>query len=127
MRVLIVEGDPEVREILAALLVEGGHEVATAAHGRAALDGLDAIRPDAILLDVTGGAMPAEQFRAEQRRRWRSAGIPVVVLADGAPGPGHAPRGRVLTRPVSIAEVESALGRLGADDPFPTPAPGPGC
>src|SRR5262249_34924030 len=51
-RLLVVEDDPDVAELLGEVLRAHGHEVRLAENG---MDGLDAValsRPDAVLLDV---------------------------------------------------------------------------
>ena len=54
-KVLIVDDEPEVRQIIHDFLSERGYEVTLAAGGREALAALDAVKPDLVLLDV---AMP---------------------------------------------------------------------
>src|SRR5690606_11122967 len=52
MRLLLVEDDPIVAEVVRGLLREQGHAVAHAAHGLAALSEIAAQRFDAALLDL---------------------------------------------------------------------------
>jgi DNA-binding response OmpR family regulator len=52
MRVLIVDDEPMVREVLARYLTRGGFVAHTAADGEAALAEFDAARPDLVLLDL---------------------------------------------------------------------------
>ena len=51
-RILIVEDDPVVRELVAAVLQNAGFETDTAATGDAALDAVGAEKPELVLLDV---------------------------------------------------------------------------
>ena len=95
-RVLVVEDDTILRETLAEVMSDEGHEVRSAADGQAALDVLAQWEPDVILLDLMMPRMDADEFRRRQR---------VDALASGA---------RVLI--VSAArDVESAAARLEAD------------
>jgi two-component system, OmpR family, response regulator ResD len=51
-RVLVVDDEPIVREVLQRYLARGGFEVETAADGRQALEAFEARRPDLVLLDL---------------------------------------------------------------------------
>ena len=54
-KVLIVDDEPEVRQVLHEFLSGRGYEVTLAEGGREALAAIDAVKPDLVLLDV---AMP---------------------------------------------------------------------
>jgi len=80
--VLIVEDDPEVRELMELVLTDEGHHVMAAADGAAALDLVrrGAIRPDIILADFNlpdgkDGVRVATEVRDILKRS-----IPVVIL-----------------------------------------------
>lgn len=84
---LIVEDDPDVREVVAEVLGDEGYAVACVN------DGLDALawlrdhsnpRPRLILLDLRMPRMDGRQFREEQLGDPALRDIPVVILsADG--------------------------------------------
>jgi two-component system phosphate regulon response regulator PhoB len=98
-RVLVIEDDPDVREILRDGVAEAGHEVRTAATG---LEGLRLARedpPDLVLLDLilpdTRGTSVCKQLKSE---RATSATRVIIVSGMGA-------------------EVDRIVGfELGADD-----------
>ncbi len=50
--VLIVDDDPNIREILRCVLTEQGYHVSEAADGKQAMEKLTAIRPDLLILDL---------------------------------------------------------------------------
>ena len=77
-RVLVVEDDADLREVMAGALTADGHVVVEAADGRAALDALAAQTFDLVLLDVGLGP------RARRRR--------------GLPAPARRRRGRARGR-----------------------------
>src|SRR6267143_1903474 len=79
-RVLVVDDDPEVREMLSRTLQRQGWTASTAADGRAALDAVAAQKPDLILLDLMMPRMDGFEFVAELRKHhdWRS--IPIIVI-----------------------------------------------
>jgi CheY-like chemotaxis protein len=79
--ILVVEDDPELREMMATLLTVEGYEPKTAANGREALDQLrGGFTPHVILLDLMMPVMNGWQFRAEQQHDPQFANIPVVIV-----------------------------------------------
>ncbi len=81
-RVLLVEDDFLLREMLTMLLAGEGYMVATAADGEDALRRLRTYeRPDLILLDLMMPHMDGWRFRQEQQRDPNLAPIPVVVFS----------------------------------------------
>lgn len=77
--VLVVEDNPVIREMLEDWLFVNGYHVLTAAHGRAALDLLEAgASPRLILLDLRMPVMGGYEF-LEQVSHTPFASIPVVV------------------------------------------------
>ena len=81
-RVLIVEDDADISEMLATILEADGHTVDTAANGREALAWLRAPghRPGLILLDLRMPIMDGVEFRRWQIKDQALADIPVVLL-----------------------------------------------
>jgi two-component system, response regulator, stage 0 sporulation protein F len=75
-KVLVVDDEPEVRELLQEFLSDRGYDVLVAASGREALDAVDAQKPDLVLLDV---AMP-EMDGIEALRRIATVEPPVRVI-----------------------------------------------
>jgi two-component system phosphate regulon response regulator OmpR len=82
-RVLIVDDDDELADVLRQALRESGYSVATVRHGAAALDLLGHIQPDLILLDLTMPIMDGWSFVAQYRRSGKEAGR--IVLLTGHP------------------------------------------
>jgi DNA-binding response OmpR family regulator len=96
-RVLLIDDDNELLDVLSLAFEEAGYEVATAADGRAGLAAMTRERPDAIVSDVN---MPAvDGFQLCRTLRKKGDFVPLVLLTsrDG--------------------EIDEALGlELGADD-----------
>jgi CheY-like chemotaxis protein len=87
LSVLVVDDDPDIREIVADVLAIEGYSVATAANGVAALEILRTRRPRLILLDLTMPVMGGVEFRHVQMENLELAAIPTVVLtARSNPG-----------------------------------------
>ncbi len=82
-RVLVVDDEPIVREILERYLRRGGFEVAAATDGQGALDAFDAQRPDLIVLDLMlPGIDGLEVFRRIRTRRGRTAVIMLTARGE---------------------------------------------
>jgi two-component system phosphate regulon response regulator PhoB len=80
-RVLIVEDQPDIAELIFINLRHGGFEASVVADGAAARRALDAALPDIILLDWM---LPGPQDGLELARKWRAAphtrDIPIIML-----------------------------------------------
>jgi CheY-like chemotaxis protein len=74
-RILVVDDDESIRQIVQLCLSDEGYDVSEAANGQAALELLDSFRPSLILLDLRMPVMDGWEFA----RRYRAL-----------PGP-HAP------------------------------------
>ena len=84
-RILVVEDDTSIRELLVELLESEGYEVASAING---LDGLKHLQtrpnPDLILIDLMMPVMDGYSFRTEQLKNNDWAKIPTVVMSAEA-------------------------------------------
>ncbi len=78
-RVLVVEDDVALREIAERSLSGAGYGVHTAANGLEALQALEEIVPDLIVLDLMMPEMDGFQFLHELRQRPQFDAVPVVV------------------------------------------------
>ncbi len=86
-RVLVVEDDDAIRQLVADLLSEAGYEVETATGGREALERADDARPDLILLDrVMPDGDGTEFALAYAKRRGRRARIVALCATHDAEG-----------------------------------------
>lgn len=80
-RVLVVDDDPTIREVLCEALTMEGYEVRGAGNGREALDVMSRWLPGLILLDLMMPELDGWGFREEQLRRGECRNIPVIVLS----------------------------------------------
>jgi CheY-like chemotaxis protein len=82
MSILVVDDQPAIREMFAALLEDEGYIVVCAANGKAALDYLHqaAELPGLILLDLAMPVMTGYEFLREQRQDVTIADIPVILM-----------------------------------------------
>lgn len=79
-RVLVVDDEPMVRETLGQVLSDEGYVVDLAVDGEAALDRVNAARPDAILLDLMMPGMNGRQFLQALRHDPAYASVPVLIM-----------------------------------------------
>jgi len=79
MKVLVVEDDPDIRELLTLYFAAKGHEVATANDGQEALAQLQRVQPDLILLDVVLPKLDGWGVLTAVRAQSR---IPVILLTS---------------------------------------------
>lgn len=116
-RVLLIEDDEAIGQVLMDLLADEGFAVRWARHGREGLDVLARWLPRVILLDLMMPVMDGWAFRAAQRAlAGPEAQVPVVVLSGA-----HEARARaasldaaaVVTKPFDLddllATVHAAL------------------
>jgi PAS domain S-box-containing protein len=81
LRILAVEDEPEVLDVLRAMLSNAGHTVFTAASGREALDLFEREPVDLVLTDLGMPGMTGLALAEELKRR---RAIPVVLLTGWA-------------------------------------------
>jgi two-component system OmpR family response regulator len=77
-RLLVVDDEPNILELLATSLRFAGFEVTTAANGRDALAAARKVRPDLVVLDVMMPDM--DGFAVVRRMRGEGATVPVLFL-----------------------------------------------
>jgi CheY-like chemotaxis protein len=79
-RVLIIEDDADIREMLSRTLIKEGWQVRDAENGLRGLESLNEVTPDLILLDLMMPEMDGFQFVAElqNNEEWRT--IPIIVI-----------------------------------------------
>src|SRR5215211_7460959 len=112
-RLLVVDDDPTIREMLEMVLDSEGYEVVTAQHGKAAFALLDQVRPHVILLDMKMPVMDGWGFLAEYRRR-PGAKVPIVVLTaaqDDTRRAGEAGADAYVAKPFAIDDLIGVLDR----------------
>jgi CheY-like chemotaxis protein len=78
--ILVVEDDPNTRDLLRSILTKDGWSVQTAENGRIALDRVASIRPGLVLLDLMMPEMDGFAFLEEFRKLPSSREVPVIVL-----------------------------------------------
>ena len=78
-KVLVVDDDDQVADVVRQVLRDAGYSVATVRHGAAALELVSHITPDLILLDLSMPIMDGWSFVSQYRRIAR-AGTRILLL-----------------------------------------------
>jgi CheY-like chemotaxis protein len=78
-RILLIEDDAAVREMIALALTNEGYAVQSAADGAAALALIEHSPPDVILLDMKMPVMDGWAFAAQYEQQL-AARVPIIVL-----------------------------------------------
>jgi type II secretory ATPase GspE/PulE/Tfp pilus assembly ATPase PilB-like protein/ActR/RegA family two-component response regulator len=79
-KILLVDDEDSLRKVLRDLLEREGYEIAEARDGVQALDQVDRVGPDVIVLDLNLPGMDGYTVLSRLRSRPATAGIPVIVL-----------------------------------------------
>ena len=110
-RILLVDDDPLLREVLAEIFSAEGHAVYEAGHGGQALELLArGCRPGIILLDIMMPVMDGFVFLERKNADPAIAAIPVVVISatERRLPPGAA---ALVAKPFEPSELEEAIAR----------------
>jgi two-component system, OmpR family, phosphate regulon response regulator PhoB len=78
--ILLVEDDPDIRELVAYKLSRGGFEVIEAADGLAALQAARTRPPDAVVLDMGLPRLSGIEVCRELRAAPATAAVPIIML-----------------------------------------------
>jgi DNA-binding response OmpR family regulator len=116
-RVLVVDDDPEIREVVTWLLEDEGLPVETAADGQRALDCATRARPALIVLDMGLPIISGEEVAVRLRAHYGEPPPIIVVSADGRAAEKAARIGaqEYLHKPFDIDElVRQVRGALAA-------------
>jgi two-component system, chemotaxis family, chemotaxis protein CheY len=112
-RLLVVEDDPDLGEVLCEVLRMSSHHVSYAADGLAALEILrDGDLPHPILLDLMLPRMNGWEFRSAQLLEQRLRNIPVVVLSAMGETVQPIEADHLLRKPVDCEKLISVIERF---------------
>ena len=83
-KVLVIDDDDELVEVIRQVLRDAGYSVATVRHGAAALELTKHIAPDLILLDLSMPVMDGWSFVRQYRRTAKKGARIVLLTANSA-------------------------------------------
>jgi CheY-like chemotaxis protein len=115
-RVLIVDDDDDIRDVLSEILLRVGYAVEGARDGKSALEQLrTGPRPGVILLDLMMPVMDGATFYQERAKDPQLAAIPVIVLSAHC-GPRQArrtfPFATFVPKPVDLTRLLGEIRRV---------------
>jgi CheY-like chemotaxis protein len=106
-RVLVVEDDDSIRDLVDLVLTSAGYEILTASDGAMALQVLGTVRPDLVLLDMRMPVMDGWEL-ARQYRAMPGPHAPIVVMTaarDAAQRAAEIDANGYLGKPFEMAEL----------------------
>ncbi len=80
-KILVVDDSPTVRKLISGKLEKCGHEVICAIDGVDALEKINELKPDLVLLDITMPRMDGYQVCKEIRNNETTKDVPVVMIS----------------------------------------------
>lgn len=110
-RVLVIEDDPTIREVLVEVLGDHGYDAVGAANGREALDALDAAAepPCVILLDLMMPVMDGVEFCRRRLRDPAIRSIPLFLFTARGQSIANVSAVKVLRKPLVVDEFIDAV------------------
>lgn len=80
MKILVIEDNPDIKEVLDYILKDDGHEVIPCSDGTS-LNELDEIKPDVILMDDILSATRGSEFCRQLKSDDATKNIPVILIS----------------------------------------------
>jgi len=116
-RILVVDDNAAIREVMAAVLMTIGHSVDVAANGRDALAFLERAACDLIVCDLKMPVLDGAGLYDQIRERWPAL-LPRLLFVSGStamPEYEHFLRTAqpfILPKPFALAHLEEAVQRM---------------
>ena len=114
-RVLVVDDEPMIRQLVADFLAEAGFATDMAPNGSEALRVIARHKPDAVVLDLMMPLLDGTGFVELLRLNPRYAGIPIVVITAAYGAAEEAARlgaQACVTKPFELEELVETVGRF---------------
>jgi CheY-like chemotaxis protein len=112
MRILVVEDQPEMAAVMAALLGQMGHEIVLATTGEDALLACHSTDPDFIFMDIELPGMDGYEATRRLKRQCALRDVPVwaiTTLPDDASKRKEGGMVGYLSKPISLERLQSAI------------------
>jgi DNA-binding response OmpR family regulator len=117
-KILVVDDDKDIREIIMMVLESAGFEVSGLDNGKEVVDTVEQLRPDVVLLDVQLGDRDGREICRELKGQPATQAIPVIIIS--ANHGWHALREKqceaddFLAKPFDITELVEHVKRFAA-------------
>jgi CheY-like chemotaxis protein len=113
-RILIVDDEVFIREVLAEVLADEGYVVQTATDGRQALEAIAASRPDLVITDVMMPHLSGWQLLQEVRAQHPA--LPVILISAAPESGAHrewlTDHTAFLAKPFALDDLFGLIMRL---------------
>ena len=114
MRVLLIDDDEAVLEVIALMLAAEGHDVLPVTSGKAGLDRLAAgTAVDLVLTDLTMPGTSGWEVARAVRARWPAVRIGLITGTPLQVPPRSGAVDFVISKPVTLDTLRRALGAEG--------------
>ena len=80
-KILVVDDDIDILEIVSLLLVERGYEVKALDHGETILEDIQDFQPNLVLMDVMLGGMDGRAICKDLKRNPNTQELPVILIS----------------------------------------------
>ena len=126
--IFVLEDEVAVRTVLVEALRSAGHDVRDFGDGQQALDEVDRVVPELILLDMRMPRMDGFQFLSALRRKPAAKAVPVVIVSGLGDELLHAIDARaaeelgvagIFAKPFDVPTLLRYVGSVMARDPRP--------
>jgi CheY-like chemotaxis protein len=113
-RILVVDDDPNIRELLSQEFTEAGYRVTLASNGREAIDEVRRERPDLLVLDVMMPEMNGFDAAAVLKNDPQTMDVPILILSIVQDRERGYRLGvdRYLTKPINTDVLFKEVGEL---------------
>jgi CheY-like chemotaxis protein len=107
LRVLVVDDEPLVCEMVKAMLLQDGHSVDTATGGKEALTRFDAEQFDLVIADYRMPKMRGDHFASAIKKRLQPK--PIIMITAHPPDEAPDSIDWVLLKPFSLLQLRLAI------------------
>ena|SRR5579884_879304 len=111
-KILVVDDELTIRELLVDLLTDEGYEVVAVNNGDRALEALPREAPDLVIMDVMMPGLDGREVVRRMRRTREQAEIPVIIMSAAIAVEPPDRNAYFLAKPFDIAELLSSISRI---------------
>ena len=111
-KVLVVDDEPALLDVLAQVLADEGYAVATARDGEHALRQAERERPDLVLMDVMMPRLDGRDALRRLRVHPDLRAVPVILTSAGVPAAQVEPGVAFLRKPFDLDRLLALVARL---------------
>jgi two-component system alkaline phosphatase synthesis response regulator PhoP len=112
--ILIVDDEPSITNLLAALLEDEGHQVSTASNGREGLAHLEKVKPDLVLSDVMMPILDGRALCQAMHANPSYQAIPIILMSAAIEGniSSECKYAAFLKKPFNLDTVLELVGKV---------------